>query len=227
MAQLALSILVFVVAHGLPSTPLRPWFIEHFGRRAFMVAFSALSVALFAWVWLSYRHAEIENVFWVTGPVGRSIGAVVMLAAILLLVLAVTGKPRLFLTGETVLSSPESVRGVLRITRHPLLWAITFWGLVHMANNADPPSWLFFGFLTLLALGGTWAIDRRRARLLEDGWPAIEAVTSNLPFLAIMQGRNRLVFSEIGWTRLAIGSGLWALILTLHEPVFGVSPLWF
>lgn len=225
MAELALSIGVFLAAHALPSTPLRPWLIDRLGRRVFMAVFSLLSTVLFVWVWIAYRSADIEAIYWVTGAGVRGVTAFVMLAAILLLAAAAMGKPRVLLTGETVLADADSIRGVLRITRHPLLWSVGLWGLVHMLNNADPPSWLFFGFLTALSFIGMFAIDRRRKRLLGESWTKIEAVTSNLPFAAVVTGRNRLILSEIGLAPLALGLALWALLLAIHEPVLGVSPI--
>lgn len=227
MVELTLSLIVFLGVHALPSTPLRPWLIGKFGRPIFMAGFSIVSVILFAWIWLAYRQADIEVIYWVTGPLERAISAILILVAVLFAMFAVSQRPTVLLTGETALSQDNAIRGVLRITRHPLLWAVGLWGVVHMFNNADPPSWLFFGFSTVLALAGTMAIDRRRKRLLGSLWPDIQAATSNIPFLAILQGRNTLRLSEIGLIRSAIGIALWALILMLHEPVFGVSPLWF
>ncbi len=227
MVELALSLLVFLAVHALPSTPLRPWLIGRLGRSVFMAGFSIVSVVLFGWVWIAYRQAGIEAIFWVTGPLERAMSAVIVLFAVMFTVFAVWQKPMVLLTGETALSQDKAIRGILRITRHPVLWAVALWGVVHMLNNADPPSLLFFGFSTVLALAGTFAIDRRRKRLLGAVWPAIEATTSNIPFLAILQRRNTLRLSEIGWFQLAIAVAVWALILMLHEPVFGVSPLWF
>ncbi|MGI9381546.1 MAG: NnrU family protein, partial [Methyloligellaceae bacterium] len=188
MGELVLSIVVFLALHVLPSTPLRQTLIDAIGRRAFMWSFSALSLVLFAWVWLAYRGAPVESAFWITGDAVRWASAVVLLAATVLLAAALLAKERVLLTGETALVGDRPVEGVLRITRHPMLWAIGLWGVVHMINNADAPGWVFFGTITALALGGTWLIDRRRRRLLGDRWDAIRSETSNLPFLAILQG---------------------------------------
>ena len=227
MGELVLSIVVFLVLHVLPSTPLRQRLIDAVGRRAFMWAFSALSLLLFAWVWLAYRRAPVETVFWVTGDAVRWASAIVLFAAALLLAAAVLASGRVLLTGETALADDRSVEGVLRVTRHPMLWAIGLWGLVHMANNADPPGWVFFGTVTALAFGGTWLIDRRRRRLLGARWDAIQAETSSLPFLAILQGRNRLAPGEIGWRPLAVAVLLWCSLLLVHEMLFGLPAVVF
>jgi uncharacterized membrane protein len=192
-----------------------------------MWVFSFMSVLFFGWIWVAYRTAPVEVYFWVTPLWIRWLSAVILLTAILLAIGAATGRPRVLLTAETALMEPDPVRGVLRITRHPMLWAVVIWGFVHMANNADPAAWVFFGYITLLALGGTWLIDRRRARLLGTAWTHLKEQTSNLPFLAIAQGRNRVSLKEIGWSRIGASFCLWALILWAHEDAFGLPAVWF
>lgn len=226
MSELLLSLALFTGVHLLPSTPLRGRLIDAVGRRAFMWSFSALSLAMFAWVWLAYRRAPVETVFWVTGEGVRWASALVLLAALILLAAALLARPAVLLTGETVLAGDQPVRGPLRITRHPLLWPLVLWGVVHMVNNADPPSWLFFGYITALSLGGTWLIDRRRRRLLGDRWEHIRSQTSNLPFLAVLQGRNRLSLGEIGAAPFALGGFAWCALLLVHERLFGLPAVW-
>lgn len=165
--------------------------------------------------------------FWITGAVIRWMSAFVMLGVITMVVLAVAQKPPVLVTAETALRSDDALRGVVRITRHPLLWAVGIWGLLHMLNYADPPSWVFFGDITVLALGGTWLIDRRRAWLLGDRWREIETRTSNIPFLAILQGRNRLLAGEFPPLMLAVAVGIWVLILMLHPRLFGMPAVWW
>jgi uncharacterized membrane protein len=46
-------------------------------------------------------------------------------------------------------------------------------------------------------------------------------VTSNVPFTAIVEGRNRFVFGEIGWKRLGAGLAVYAIALVLHPVLFG------
>lgn len=226
MAELIFSLIVFTALHLIPSTPLRAQLIEMLGRQGFAWAFSAASVLLFIWVWLAYRAAFPETVFWVTGPVVRWLSALVMLAAVVLAVLAIAQRPRVLLTAETSLKSEDGLKGVVRITRHPLLWPVGLWGLVHMLNNADPPSWVFFGYVTVLALGGTWLIDRRRAKLLGPRWRTIEARTSNLPLLAIADGRNAFVWEEFPLPMVALGVAAWLALLILHPVLIGVPAVW-
>jgi uncharacterized membrane protein len=67
------------------------------------------------------------------------------------------------------------------------------------------------------------SMDRRK-RASPD-FVRFTAVTSHVPFVAIVQGRNRLVWREIGWMRPAIGLGAFAAFLGAHRWLFGVSPL--
>ena len=80
---------------------------------------------------------------------------------------------------------------------------------------------VFFGGLLLLAAAGTTLQDARKAKAPGDHWKRFAAATSNIPFLAIAQGRTRLVWREIGWWRPAAGLVLFGLVLYLHPWLFG------
>ena len=72
--------------------------------------------------------------------------------------------------------------------------------------------------------GGPTGIRRRR-RIGGEAWQRLEAETSNMPFLAIIQGRTKADRSEIGWARPLAGLFLYAAVLFWHPVIFGVSPL--
>jgi uncharacterized membrane protein len=127
--------------------------------------------------------------------------------------------------GEAVLDSEAPARGVLRVTRHPFLWGVALWGLCHVAVNPDPPSLLFFGALLALALLGPLSIDAKRRRAHGERWERFARVTSNVPFAAILAGRNQLRLAEIGAWRLALGVVLYGGLLAVHAWLFGASPL--
>ena len=50
------------------------------------------------------------------------------------------------------------------------------------------------------------------------------AATSHIPFVAIAQGRNRVVWREIGWTRALIGLAAFVILLAAHPWLFGGRP---
>ena len=115
--------------------------------------------------------------------------------------------------------------GIMKITRHPVLWAVALWGTAHLRASGDAASIILFGGITLLALVGAAAQDARRRVQFDAVWQAFAERTSYLPFAALLRKRTRLRFGEIGWWRIALGLGLFAFLLWLHPWLFGVNPL--
>jgi uncharacterized membrane protein len=96
------------------------------------------------------------------------------------------------------------------------------WAGVHILANGDAASLVFFGSLGTLSLVGTFAIDAKKARAMGAAWAAFAGVTSNVPFAAILAGRNRLVPGEL-WLPLAVGLAGYVLLLWAHVYVSGVA----
>ena len=101
-----------------------------------------------------------------------------------------------------------------------MLWAAT-----HLIANGDLAGLIMFGAFGALAGIGTVLIDRKYALRRGADWQAFAGATSNLPFAAIAAGRQRFVFAEIGWWRLALGIALYLALLALHPWLFGAPPL--
>jgi uncharacterized membrane protein len=55
-------------------------------------------------------------------------------------------------------------------------------------------------------------------------WQRFTTTTSNIPFVAIIQGRNRFRFDEIGWRKVLVGLALYFLLAFLHPYLFGARP---
>jgi len=139
--------------------------------------------------------------------------------------LAFTG---LFTPGPTTagfekgLAKPEPARGVLRITRHPFLWGVALWGVGHLFLNGERFAVMLFGALALMSVYGARSIDRKGAARDPEGWVKFEDVTSNVPFMAITQGRNKLSLGEIGWRGL-LGIAIAVALGLFHRQLFGVA----
>jgi uncharacterized membrane protein len=103
---------------------------------------------------------------------------------------------------------------MIRITRHPIMWSFMLWSLAHVLARGDVKSVIFFGGLFALAALGTASIDRKKES--NPDWPRFAAVTSNIPFVAIARGRNRIVWREIGWLRPLAGLALFFAVLSFH-----------
>jgi uncharacterized membrane protein len=140
-------------------------------------------------------------------------------------VLAFTSPNPTAVGGEALLAEKEAAKGIQRITRHRFLWGIAFWSSTHLILNGDFASLVFFGSLLLVAIGGTFSIDEKRRKALGEAWDRFAGITSNLPFLAVIQGRNSFQISEIGWWPAVLAVMLYGLILHFHRTLFGGSPL--
>ena len=216
IANLLLATVAFVALHFIPSTPLRAAVVARFGQRRYLGAYSV--VAAVALVWMSWAYAQAPRQLLWEG--WRLLPVVIMPFSLILAVAGYTTRNPTAVMQERTLQSADPARGIVRITRHPLMWGIALWAAAHALARGDLKSLIFFGGLLVLALLGTVLIDRRRAALGED-WRRFAAVTSNVPFLAIAQGRNRFIPSEVGYRRPLIGLAVFVALFLLHPYLFG------
>ena len=148
-----------------------------------------------------------------------------MVFACILAVAGVTTRSPTMVGGEAMAGDPDAVTGIVTITRHPFLWAVTLWSAGHIAANGDLASIVFFGGFALLALGGMAHIDHRRSIAVGTDWGPIAMTTSAVPFLAAIQGRRAIDWRGIGWSRLAGGIGLYLALAAVHPWIAGVAIL--
>jgi uncharacterized membrane protein len=118
----------------------------------------------------------------------------------------------------------EGPQGIQRVTRHPFLWGVALWAAFHLVANGDLASLVLFGGFLVLSLGGTVMIDAKRQRKMGETWTRYAGQTSNVPFAAILGGRQRFSFKELGWWRLGLAVALYGVAFALHPLLFGVSP---
>jgi uncharacterized membrane protein len=225
MFELILAAAFFVGIHVLiAGSRLRDHLVARIGESLFRAVFSAVSVLGLWWLVTSFRAAPyIET--WGPLPWFKPIAVVLMLIAFLLVTTGLTTKNPAAVAGESALTESQAAHGILRITRHPFLWGLAIWAFSHVVANGDLAALVLFGSLLALCLAGTRSIDAKRQRIYGTAWDRFAAVTSNLPFQAILQGRNQLQLAEIGWLRVGAGVLLYAGMLHAHLKLFGVSPL--
>lgn len=222
MTKLLLSTAAFLATHYVSSTPLRPRLIRLLGNNGYLVLYSAAAVVtLAAMVW-SYYRAPFIGIWYV--PALRYLPLGVMPAAMLLIAAGLTTRNPALIGQEHLLRRDDPARGILRITRHPVMWGIALWAASHLIARGDAAALVFFGAFFTLALSGTVLIDRRKQALLGTEWERFAAVTSNVPFAAIFARRNRFSAREIGWSRLIAAGALYAAALRLHPALFGAQP---
>ena len=222
LTELALAAAVFVASHVLVSgTPLRDRLVRIIGERPFQAVFSALSLLLFWWLVAAYQGAPLVGL-WETGTGVRYGAMAVMFVASVLVAagLSVTSPTGVNLGGR--LKAPA---GIIKVTRHPVMWGVGLWALVHMAANGDAAAVILFGAMAVLAFAGALSIDVKKRRLLGEEWTRFETETSFIPFAAMMGGRTRLGLRELGVWRPIAGVALFVALYLAHKPVIGVSPL--
>ena len=220
MGMLVVASAAFLLTHLVSGTPLRSKLVATIGEWPYRGLYSAVAFITLGWAIWSYAHAPAQALLWT--PL-RFLPVFIMPFAFILAVCGLAGNPTA-VGAEKLLRNEAPARGMIRITRHPFMWGVMLWAGAHILANGDAKSTVFFGGLLLVALFGTLSQEKRKARALGPDWQRFMAVTSHVPFVAIAQKRNRLVWREIGWVRPAIGLVLFVAFFALHPWLFGVRP---
>lgn len=212
LAQVVLATSAFVGTHFLMSHPLRAPMVARLGERAFQGVYSLFSLALFGWLIWAMLRVGPEPMLWTAPRWTWLAGGAVMLVASILLVGSLMGNPAL----PGMPGGAGEPRGVLAITRHPMMWAFALWAVVHAALWPQPSVLVLCAGIALLALAGAAGQDAKKSRLWPDFWPEWRAKTVFVPFTGPALKRSWWP----GWGVLLGGLALWLLATWLH-PVFG------
>ncbi len=215
------SILFFGIHFGIAGSPLRGILVGRIGEIAFQGFFSVLSLIVLVWAVMAYGAAPAV-VLW-DMPALQFVPHIVMPFAAILVVCAYTTANPTGVGGDKALHRERGPKGIVGITRHPLLVGIALWAGAHMIVNGDAASLAFFGGFLLTALVGTVSIDAKLKAREPEAFDRLAAVTSIIPFAAVMQGRARIRWSEISWWRPAVGIALYAALYLGHPYIAGVS----
>lgn len=199
----------FLLSHMLPARPaLRRPIVALVGERAFVVGYSAVSVAILGWMIVAAGRAPFVPLWgwawwqaWVTNAA--------MVVACLLLGLGI-GAPNPFSIGGAANDRYDPARPrVLALTRHPVLWAMAAWSAGHVVPNGDLAHVLLFGCFAALSLLGMGALDaRRRAAWGATRWAALQPRARFRPEAA----------------RLLTGALIWTVLIVSHTAMVGMPP---
>jgi uncharacterized membrane protein len=225
MLLLIIAALAWIAIHlGLTGTTLRDAAVRRIGDGPFRGVFSVLSIVVLVFLVRSWIAAP-GTLLWIAPDWLRWLLVFAMLPAFVLFVASVSGRNPTMIGPRDGSAHPP--RGMIRVTRHPMLWSFAIWAAVHIVGNGDTAAIAFFGAFLVTALAGMPSIDAKLARRDIDTWQALSAATSIIPFAAIAQGRNRFVPGEIGWLTPALAVVAWILLLLAHPWLFGVTPVAF
>jgi uncharacterized membrane protein len=227
MSMLIAASLVFIGIHLLVSgTRFRDVLTGAIGEGLYMGLFSFASIGAIVWLVIAFNAARkgLDPELYNLGPGMAHLGIPVVALAFLLGVQGLLTPNPTSVRQENLAAKSDTVRGILRITRHPFLWGVVIWSAFHLCANGDEAAVIFFGTFFVVALLGTFSIDAKRQRKMGEAWAAFAAKTSNVPFAAVLSGRTRLNIGEsLGW-RFWVAALLFVVILFAHPHLFGVSP---
>ena len=223
MLELVLAAAVFLATHvGVSSTGLRDLLLARLGEPVYRAVYSVVALATLVWLCVAYGGAPYVAL-WPPTAAGSVLAIALMLPAVALLVGGVSTPNPTAAAAPSLLRADQPVLGMLKVTRHPVMWAIGLWAIAHLAVNGDLASLVLFGAIGGLALGGTLLIDARHRRREPDAYGRFCRLSSNLPGAAIARGRQRLTFGDLGWTRLLATLALYLLLFAIHPWLFGVG----
>lgn len=223
IGELLLAMTVFVGGHLLLSTErLRSTTISRVGQRLFLGIYSLIAAGSLVWLVWSYVNAPYIEL-WPQTRWARQLPVIIMPFAMILIVCGYSSRNPTAIRQDKFLSAQDPAPGLLKVTRHPIMWGIALWAASHIPANGDVASLILFGGLLLLALGGAAHMDRRRRATHASEWQRFAAKTSYFPFAAIIAGRTQFSPGGIGWTRLLLALVAFIALLFLHNWVIGVS----
>jgi uncharacterized membrane protein len=223
MGALVITSLVWIGIHlGIAGTRVRDAVVARIGDGPFRGLFSLVSIIAIVWLVSAWAAAD-NTTLWIAPAWLRWVLVAVMLPAFVLFVASLSQRNPTMVSGDGAIAQPP--RGMLRVTRHPMLWSFALWAAVHIIGSGDTAAVVFFAAFLITALAGMPSVDAKLERRDPAGWQALSALTSVMPFVAIAQGRNRFVPREIGWLTILIGVVAWAVLLSLHPWLFGAAPI--
>lgn len=223
MSEFVLALAAFLAAHAIPAAPrCRAPLIARLGRRAYLAAYSGLSLVLLAWLVAAARRADTVPL-WQPAPWQWYVPLAVMPAALVLVAAGLLEPNPL----SVALHPGDAPGPVTAITRHPVLWGFLLWAVSHIPPNGDRVSVILFGTMAAFSLLGLVLLDAKaKRRLGPERWVALSRGTSAIPFAALLAGRATFAPSRRSLLGYASALVLYAWFLAQgHALLIGPDPL--
>ena len=218
IGHLVLAVACFLAAHSLTYLrPLRHRIEAAVGAAGFHTGYSLLSSVLLVWVIAAAINAP-TIVVWEQQPWMRWAPSLAMPVACLLWVCGLT-QPNPFSVGPGAQGFDPARPGILRLTRHPVVWGLALWAGAHLIPNGTLAGVTLFAPLLILSLLGPRILDAKRRQSLgwEEWQRLVDAAAGPMDWPALL--------AEIGPWRILGGLALVPLLMTLHPLVIGLSPV--
>jgi uncharacterized membrane protein len=221
MTQFVLLLSAFVVSHiALATPPIRDGLVARLGENGFRIGYSILSLVLLIGAIRAYQPlAEVP--LWEAGVGAFHAANLVMLLASILFVGSLTPRNKALAGVPASVSGSDGPVGVLRWTRHPMMWAFGLWAVVHVWLSGDWPTIVLAGGLGLLAIVGAAFQDGKKAKQLGSDWKIYAARSSFVPFVAILTGKQPVSAVWPGLVPVVGGILFWLALTWLHPSLMG------
>lgn len=202
------------MSHVIPvRPPVRSWFVTRLGQRGYIVGYSLLSMVLLGWIVIAANRAPFVPILpdW---QIWRWVAVIMMAPVCILVVAGFRASNPLSFGGLGQQQFDPLAPGILAVSRHPLLLALTLWAVAHGVANGDLAHLILFGVFGAFAMLGMILIDRRKSQNMQE-WSALARHTSRI--------------NLTGWRpdvqTMALAGLLYGLLVVSHPLVLGVAPI--
>jgi uncharacterized membrane protein len=212
---------------GLATRRVRAALVARLGEGGFTTLFSivaALGYAALVAYYAAHRFAGAPGLALGRVPVLREVLIVSIVTGVVLMVAGLAAYPGM---PSALFDQPIGApRGIECVTRHPFFVGVTLAAVAHALLATRLVGAVFALGFALLAIAGAWHQDRKLEARRGAAYSRYLAVTSVLPFAALVAGRQRLAWREVPFG--ALGAGLAAAIALrlVHDRIFAHGGVW-
>jgi uncharacterized membrane protein len=224
----ALCALLFAGTHvGLAAHGVRARLVARLGEGGFFGLYSLVASVTFALLvayYAAHRFEGAAGLALAANPALRAVLVAIVVAGVALAVAGLAAYPRMpvALFGRSV----GEPRGIERVSRHPFFAGTAMIGIAHALLATHLTGAVLMGGLALLAIAGARHQEAKHLRLRGRPYAEYLAVTSFVPFAAIVAGRQRLAWRELPFGALAAGVSLAFVLRAVHASIFAGGGRW-
>jgi uncharacterized membrane protein len=126
--------------------------VKAMGQWPYTGLYSIVAFATIGWMIWAYARAPMEPLW----PGLRVLPAIVLPVSFILLACGLFARNPTLVGADRLLKSPDPARGMIRVTRHPVMWSIMLWSLAHLLARGRHGAVFFGGFLALALSSHCW-----------------------------------------------------------------------
>lgn len=220
---LALACLAFLLTHMIPPiSVVRGGLIGRLGKGGYLILYNVVSILTLGWMIWAYVEAPVVRLW---SPPGWSGTVALVINAVAFIFMAggyMTYNPTALMSNlKGAYDGDRPLGAIFKITRHPVMWAAAMLSATHMLVTGTAAPAIFFATLLIVALGGAWHIDQRKAVEWGARWEILERQTSFFPFVALLTGKTSTADDEIDLKPIIVGLALFAVFVYGHSFLFG------